>query len=369
MLEHGSFAIEETIRQAVAAGAATSVALSISRSSGPIKEWYSGTHLPNMGGLPCSAQSFFDLASLTKPLSTTLWFLRAVHTGLINFDDPLEKYLSLDDPTLRRTPVWRLLTHTTGLPAHKRYYEGYGARIMTAKRRMETKRSVRRSLKSERIAPTMQNSEKYSDLGYLVIEEVTQNAVGQPLEIGWHTLPNHSQESLHFSPIPLNIAPDKYVATEWCPWRKTLLQGEVHDDNAWVMGGICGHAGLFGTLNNVHEHGRQWLRAIRGEPNNLGIGQDTLTMALSRSNMARSGTRVMGWDTPTPGASSSGKYFGPKSIGHLGFTGTSIWMDPVQDVLIVLLTNRVCPNRDDIRIRRLRPKLHDLAWTWLEGES
>jgi CubicO group peptidase (beta-lactamase class C family) len=365
MLNHTSVMIEETIRQAVAAGVGTSIALSVSRSTGPVKEWYFGQHLPDATGLACSAQSYFDLASLTKPLTTTLWFLKAVEAGSINFDDPIGKFLSLDDPVLERTPIWRLLTHSAGLPAHRRYFEGYGATHMTNERRSETKLSVRRNLRRETINASCIHRETYSDLSYLTLSWAIECATGIPLESAWMTLPNHGPESLHFVPVPNAVTRDQYVATERCPWRQQLLQGEVHDDNAWVMGGVCGHAGLFGSLRAVHNLGRQWLKGIRGEHHTLGLSQRIIGDVLDRVRMTSAGTRVMGWDTPTPGASSSGHFFGPKSIGHLGFTGTSIWMDPVENILIVLLSNRVCPSRDDKRIRALRPKLHNLAWTWL----
>jgi CubicO group peptidase (beta-lactamase class C family) len=139
----------------------------------------------------------------------------------------------------------------------------------------------------------------------------------------------------------------------------------VHDDNCWMMGGVAGHAGLFGHLSAVHEAVCSWMNAIKGsEDHGLGISTGLIRKSVDHGWMHAEGSRVLGWDTPSPGASTSGRFFGPESIGHLGFTGTSVWMDPQEEVVITLLTNRVCPSRENWGIRRLRPALHDAAWEW-----
>ena len=131
------------------------------------------------------------------------------------------------------------------------------------------------------------------------------------------------------------------------------------------MGGVAGHAGLFGTAEAVYLLARKWLLALNGAADELGLSYDMIQRCVSQRNLHPGGTRVLGWDTPTPGRSSAGLHFGRRSIGHLGFTGTSLWIDPDQDLIIILLTNRVCPTRDDIRIRSLRPDIHNLAWQCL----
>ena len=209
--------------------------------------------------------------------------------------------------------------------------------------------------------------ELYSDLGFMMLRNVCE-AIGDDLQQSWSSLPGHSIDKLHYRPLPAPNGDSNYVATEYCPWRKRLLQGQVHDDNAWAMGGVCGHAGLFGNVTSVYSAARQWASCHAGKPNNLGISPKVVTDAFVDGHLRRVGSRYLGWDRRTPGKSTSGTRFSEASYGHLGFTGTSIWNDPVEDVTIVLLTNRVCPTRSNSKIRQFRPMIHDLVWTFLAGD-
>ena len=231
--------------------------------------------------------------------------------------------------------------------------------------RKTAKASIRRMIANTPIVSAAGKSEIYSDLSYLQLEGVAES-VDAPLEDCWESLPGHSADQLHFNPLKGEEQDDRmYAATERCPWRRRLLRGEVHDDNCWTMGGVGGHAGLFGRLSDVHSLGLEWLRGLNGQTNSLGLSAALIKETTARSTMLSSGTRVMGWDTPSPGVSTSGQYFGRRSVGHLGFTGTSLWIDPDAEVVMVLLTNRVCPTRANLGIRTLRPTAHNLAWTWL----
>jgi CubicO group peptidase (beta-lactamase class C family) len=143
------------------------------------------------------------------------------------------------------------------------------------------------------------------------------------------------------------------------------VQGEVHDENAWVCGGVAGHAGLFGRLDDVLQFGRAVVAGWHGSSDALGISREVWRMATAARWLHPAGTRVLGWDTPSPGQSTAGRFFGPDTIGHLGFTGTSLWIDLPRGVVMVLLTNRVCPTRSNLGIRALRPAIHDAAWAAL----
>ena len=162
-------------------------------------------------------------------------------------------------------------------------------------------------------------------------------------------------------------SPTAYAATEACPWRTRVLEGEVHDENAWAMGGVAGHAGLFATAADLWRFAHALLDTAAGR-------RDWLPAALLQESWHRhttppGTTRALGWDTPTPGHSSSGDYFSERSIGHLGFTGCSLWIDLTQQVTVVLCTNRVHPSRHAPGIRRLRPTVHNLimrALEWLQ---
>lgn len=353
--------LDHLIRRAVAEGVAPAIAFAVGRGDGVPHTWYGGRHWPAADAPATSVRTVFDLASLTKPLTTTLWCLRLVEAGELSLDWPIGRLVEVTDRALRNAPIWRLLSHTAGLPAHRAYYRGLGPSVLQTGRFGDARRAVRRMLLGTALECPPGQAEIYSDLGFLLLEMVCEVA-DRPLAAAWSSLPGHGSQALHFRPLPAEPAPC-CAATERCPWRKRLLVGEVHDDNCWTMGGVGGHAGLFGTLEQVYALSRRFLGLVRGQDTGLGISPELARHAVARERMHPAGTRVLGWDTPTPGASTSGRCFGRRSIGHLGFTGTSVWMDPDADVVMVLLTNRVCPSRENPALRPLRPQLHDAAWS------
>jgi CubicO group peptidase (beta-lactamase class C family) len=159
-------------------------------------------------------------------------------------------------------------------------------------------------------------------------------------------------------PCTLPASPTAYAATEACAWRGRVLAGEVHDENAWAMGGVAGHAGLFATAGALWSFVHALLETAAGR-------QDWLPAALLRQSWQRQltpldTTRALGWDTPTPGRSTAGEYFSPRSIGHLGFTGCSLWIDLEHQVTVILCTNRVHPSRQATGITGFRPAVHNL---------
>ena len=359
--------IEQILRRALAERVAPAIAFAVSRGDSPTECWHVGRLRDAADAAPCGPETVFDLASLTKPLSTTLWAMRLADEGRLDPRAPIETYVSVESPALAQCPVWRLMSHTSGLPAHRSYYRGLGPGSLRSGRHDIARTALRRMLRSCDLERPPSERETYSDLGYLLLEWVCESLDG-PLTERWSSLPHHDLGALHFRPLDAEVENrEAYAATEDCPWRKRLLQGEVHDDNCWTIGGVGGHAGLFGTLSAVHEAGRDWLRALRSEPNTLGLDPDLVPYWTDRNRMHPYGTRVLGWDTPTPGGSTAGQFFGRRSIGHLGFTGTSLWIDPDAEVVMTLLTNRVSPSRESVGIRWLRPTLHDAGWRWAEG--
>jgi CubicO group peptidase (beta-lactamase class C family) len=146
--------------------------------------------------------------------------------------------------------------------------------------------------------------------------------------------------------------------TEVCPWRKKVLCGEVHDDNAYAMGGVAGHAGLFSSARDIHQLLSCLDDCRRGE--NTFLPEGLVQEFLSRDESVKHSTYALGWDTPSENKSASGKYFSLHSVGHLGFTGTSIWWDLEKNCHVVLLSNRVHPTRKNEKIREFRPYIHDL---------
>ena len=357
--------VSQLLRQAAASGVAPALAFAVSQGDQPTQSWYAGrrSHRPDSGAV--DAETPFDLASLTKPLTTTLWCLSLVESGALELESTLGEHLDLSDPGLRSAPVWRLLNHTAGLPAHRSYYEGLGRTALRSGAHGSARSALRRMLLRSEADCAPGQQELYSDIGYLLLEWVCETR-DRPLAQRWPTLPGHGPGAIHMRGLPAAPAPD-YAATEQCPWRGRLLQGEVHDDNCWTMGGVAGHAGAFGSLGAVHALARRCLAAARGEPDALPFSSDLFQRSIDRRWMHPLGTRVLGWDTPTPGASTSGTHFGRRAFGHLGFTGTSVWVDPDAAVVMTLLTNRVCPSRANTGIRQLRPALHDAGWVALGG--
>jgi CubicO group peptidase (beta-lactamase class C family) len=138
-----------------------------------------------------------------------------------------------------------------------------------------------------------------------------------------------------------------------------VLRGEVGDENCWVLGGVAGHAGLFGRLGEVLDLVVAVLEIWQGRQRQPFLPQEVLKGFLEAQSQVQGSTWALGFDRPTPGSSSSGRYLSPRSVGHLGFTGTSFWIDPERDLAIVLLTNRVHPSRDNNRIKEFRPYFHD----------
>ena len=158
---------------------------------------------------------------------------------------------------------------------------------------------------------------------------------------------------------------EEFAATEDCPWRKRVLQGEVHDDNAWTLGGYSGHAGLFSTAEEIYVIANMLREHYLGKRDDY-FKPETVREFFRRQEIVKASDWALGWDTRALEGSSAGKYFSRDSVGHTGFTGTSIWMDLEKDVIAILLTNRVHPTRNNDKIKQFRPVFHDAVMEELE---
>ncbi len=335
---------------------APGLALAYSLGDEPANVFVAGRCDASANSQKISEETFFDLASITKPLCTAQWTLKLIQEGKLSFDTPAGRGFT----------VAHLLNHSSGLPAHVEYFRQFPT-VWSLEDRLAAKSEILRQIQNTPLAYEPGSRTIYSDLGYLLLEHCCEIAAGQPLREIWPTLNGHGENALHFRELPTHTV-SGYATTEHCPWRKRPMCGEVHDDNAWVMGGICGHAGLFGTIHNVHDYARRCIATYHNRADNLGLDSDLFRQSVDRSTLAPGGSHVLGWDTPS-GASSSGRFFGPHSFGHLGFTGVSVWIDPDREWVVTLLTNRVCPSRDSTGIRALRPQIHDLCWRVATGVS
>ncbi len=298
--------------------------------------------------------TMYDIASLTKVVATTTLVAKLAEGDFpvrLDLDAPVARYLpewaSGPQPDWRRrVTVRHLLTHTSGLPPFKEYW-----------RTSKSKQDTLDKIFVEPLNNEPGTKEVYSDLGIILVAEIIERLTGKPLDVP-------ARENI-FSPLAMSNTMYKPAKKIWAAiapteidnqYRHRLIQGEVHDENAAAIGGVSGHAGVFSTapdlasfcqmlLNGgVYAHQRILRRAT--------LAEFTAPQELS------GGTRTLGWAVPTEGGS-SGHFMGPHTFGHTGFTGTSIWIDPDRQLFVVLLTNRVHPTRENQKIAKVRPALHD----------
>ncbi|MBI5556994.1 MAG: serine hydrolase [Deltaproteobacteria bacterium] len=300
--------------------------------------------------------TFFDLASLTKPFATTLALLCLLTEGKIELDENLSSLLLRKIPADKKKITLRhLLNHCSGLAAHRPFFK----KLMLRAEKERKKVLLDLILEDNLVYPTGTTA-LYSDLGFILLGMVIELKSGLPLDIYVAekvTSPLGLADHILFNPLRKN---KKYfAATENCPWRKRILSGEVHDDNAYAVGGVSGQAGLFGAIDSVLYLASFLLEIWQNRAHHPNFSAELLKQFFTRQDIVQQSTWALGFDTPSPTGSSAGKYINPASVGHLGFTGTSFWIDPQRELVMVLMTNRVHPSRENNRIREFRPLFHD----------
>ena len=314
---------------------------------------------------PMVPDTVFDLASLTKPLATALAVAVLVDRRRIGLDQPASDWL----PVLQGTDkagitIRQLLCHRSGLPAHRLYAMALRGLPPTDRKSAVLDWVARTPLEAAPGTTTC-----YSDLGFMLLCRLVESAAHQGMDALLHEEVYTPWELDDLFFVDLS-SPERrrapFAATELCPLRNRLLIGEVHDDNAWFAGGVDGHAGLFGTAGTVFELLRKLVSDLRGKSAAPLFSQQTLAEFFF-------GTETMPWplgfDRPSRENSSAGGRFSPLSVGHLGFTGTSFWLDFRKDLCVVLLTNRVHPFRWNTNLRDFRPRIHDRIMEQYEIES
>lgn len=319
---------------------------------------YAGMTRLDQAGVSVGPETLFDLASLTKPLCTTLSVLPLLTSGRLQWEDSIARHLPAVDCTEKGDiRLWHILNHCSGLPSYQPYYKECTANWSRKKQDWLIQRILAEPLVSE---PGKEC--RYSDLGFILLAAIIEEGSGQSLESFYQkgiTGPLGLERDIGFLALdrPLPIERERIAATEDCSWRGRIMQGEVHDEHCWLVGGVAGHAGLFATLNGVTTLCELITDVWKGRIVHPNISSSLLKYILEYKHQRS--TWALGFDRPTPGGSSSGSYFSPTSVGHLGFSGTSFWIDAERDILIVLLTNRVHPTRANENIRQFRPYFHD----------
>lgn len=294
---------------------------------------------------------YFDLASLTKVIFGVSKLMELEQAGLLSINDPVHKFWP--EFPQKKIRIRELMTHTAGMKEWAPFYKTL-KNIKDPERKQQALEKL--ILKQDR---RKDKKAVYSDIDFLILSKVLTSATGVELLPMWQNLGKKLGVSkIHFCPgNKPKYKKSDYAPTEKCPWRKKHLRGEVHDDNTWSMDGVSTHAGLFGDLKSVEKFG-QLLRQAYFNGSKLASKKIARNF-LSRAIPTAKGDFTVGYMMPSKSGSTAGQYFSPKSVGHTGFTGTSIWFDPRKDLLIVILSNRVSPTRDNLKFRALRPLLHD----------
>ena len=313
------------------------------RADGPIWRERFGRLSYDAAAPPTELDTIFDLASLTKVMATTSLAMRATCEERLALDwrvsDVLDGWTADERAEVR---VRHLLEHTAGLPAHLRLWETCHDRV--------DYESALQTLSLERPPG---HASVYSDLGFMVLGFILETTCRQPLSEQFVALQRAWDGTAGFSP-PLSEL-DRIAPTEYDPVRQTVIRGEVHDENARALGGVAGHAGLFGTAGDVGAFARLVLQTFHAE---TALGTPALMRTFATRSEVPMSSRALGWDTMQP-TSSSGTLMSADAIGHTGFTGTSLWIDHARDLYVVLLTNRIHPTRTNDGHIALRPKVHD----------
>ena len=352
----------EILRNEIREGAAPGGVLGLWQVSQPdrIRLHAEGVRRVHPTSQPLATDTIFDLASVTKVFATASLAAALVERGWIQWNTPLASLLP--GYSQRDITLGHLLSHTAGLPAWAPLWqmlrEKLGAsegdaicRLPYDLRQAEMRKIV------QSIGPEARPGEKmvYSDICFLLLGFALEEATQMPLD--------QAVKSLVWDPMGLegpffrrttgsveDSRLDEVAATENCPWRGGVLQGQVHDDNCWSMGGVGGHAGAFARAEDLLRFGVRWLSGQ--------YSSGVVNAAWSKVTPPEGCTRTLGWDTPSGEETSAGKVMSGYTVGHIGYTGTSLWIDPARGWVVTLLTNRVHYGRENIKIRGLRHRLH-----------
>jgi CubicO group peptidase (beta-lactamase class C family) len=291
-------------------------------------------------------ETLFDLASLTKVVATTTMAMVLYQGGVIDLEMPVISVVGEfggEDPRRDEVTLRMLLSHSSGLPAYEKLFL-----------RAKTRDELRAAAIATPLAHDPGEQPEYSDIGFIILAVALERLADE-------TLDRFCQREV-FGPLGMNRttfkpAPDLHPSipptADDRTFRKRIIQGEVQDENASVLGGVAGHAGLFASVGDLVIFAHALLQG--GSP---FVRPETLSVFTKRVVAPEGSSRALGWDTPSS-PSQSGKYFSPNSYGHLGYTGTSLWIDPDRQLSITLLTNRTWPDCANKAIQQVRPLFHD----------
>jgi CubicO group peptidase (beta-lactamase class C family) len=295
---------------------------------------------------PATPTSIFDLASVSKAIATTTVAMILYQRGLLDLEMPVISVIpefAREDPRRNEVTMHMLLAHSSGLPAYEKLFL-----------RAQKREDLLAAAFSTSLVAEPGNQATYSDIGFIVLAAALERIADESLDRFCQREIFGPLGMAHttFNPPPSwrsSIPPTADDQT----FRKRIIQGEVQDENASVLGGVAGHAGVFATAHDVATFAHALLQG--GQPI---LRPETVALFTRRESTPPGTSRTLGWDTPSA-PSQSGKYFSPRSFGHLGYTGTSLWIDPERQLSITLLTNRTWPDCRNQAIKEVRPRFHD----------
>ena len=303
--------------------------------------------------------TIFDLASLTKVVTTTPSAMLLYERGELDLDAPVISLLpqfDTGDERRRSVTARMLLAHSSGLPGYVKLWERMPAETLHATSLHDRRAAIVHAAMRVPLEAEPGAHAEYSDIGFIILGEILERIAGEPLDsfcarevfgpLGLARTAFRPPESLR-SAIP----PTEHDQT----LRHRVIQGEVQDENAWAMGGVAGHAGIFAPAEDVARFAQCMLAS--GAPI---LRRETVDLFTRRETSPPGTSRALGWDTPSS-PSQSGKYLSLRSFGHLGYAGTSLWIDPERELAVTLLTNRTWPDRKSQQIRQIRPRFHDVV--------
>ena len=304
--------------------------------------------------------TFFDLASLSKPLSTTLILYSLIDEKQISLDDTLGMFFKSELPADKQSiTIRQLLSHSSGIISYSPYFREFIPKI-TAKNREK----LLNQIFTEPLQYTPGKKCVYSDFDFILLGWIIERITAKDLVTNLKeriTAPLGLENDIFYNPVTQREAQEGvkqglFASTEDCPWRGRVMRAEVDDEHCWLVNGVAGHAGLFGRIEGVQRLTESILDHWQGRGSKWSWSK-MLQQGLQKQYTDQ--TWCLGFDSPSAQGSSGGRYLSPQSVGHLGFTGTSFWIDPEKELVVTLLTNRVHPTRENIKIRKFRPCFHD----------
>lgn len=371
--------IQAALDQAVTDGVFPGAVLAVRQCGAAIDVYQAGRLSTAATARSVQVATIYDLASLTKPLSTVTSLVLLIQAGRCQLHARVDSILpETADSSVGTASLWHLLTHSAGLPGWRGYYERVSPNAAvpaTEEDRRRAREAVLRMIRDEALLYERGTRSLYSDLGFMLLGMIVERCGGMPLQQFFrdYIAPLAGASPIGF--VPAEWAVDfsrearrlggDVAPTEHDVWRGRMLCGEVHDENAASLGGVAGHAGLFGTAEAVLAITGAWLQAYHRRPS--GLDAALVNEFTRRQALVPGSSWALGWDTPSP-PSSAGRFLSEVSFGHLGYTGTSVWIDPVHELEVVLLSNRVHPTRKNERIKVFRPLIHELVYREYTGE-